>query len=447
MNESVAGFVPIRLDLPTLLGPADGRREGHLLSALLVGVELAGAVDWRTDTLESFATSRFAAEEGLTWRRCVRALGLLGDRGLGVAEVELFRPGRFHLTPRCEPGSMLHDRARPAERFVTLARGTLSGLGDEHGLSWVARGLLALFLLVCDHRSDTLPAGWTKTRLCETFGIGWRRLTHGLAELEAAGLVDHQPRRGGELSLRLLARAALVVPTMAGAPKRRERRRLARSAVAGQGPAVEVATKLLAHHQVKGPPSPALLRALGEALATGASARQVTENICARGSLAGARDPMAVLCVRARQLAAELADARRAADVRKQAEEAARVASVARQRAEDAERNRAEDEGRWIAAVAGRLPSGADLGLPRLVATRPVPVAAQIHSTCTALIAAHPDLDPAGLVQRWATHPVPPADVDVTGIGSRSSRDGPPGSVPSAREGPTLFQRIRTAHA
>ena len=447
MNGPVAGFVPVRLDLPALLGPADGRREGHLLSALLVGVELAGAVDWRTDTLESFASSRFAAEVGLTWRRFVRALGLLGDRGIGIAEVEPFRPGRFCLTPRCEAASMLHDRARPAERFVTLARGALSALGDEHGLSWVARGLLALFLLVCDHRSDALPAGWTKTRLCETFGIGWRRLTHGLAELEAAGLVAHQPRRGGELSLRLLARAALVVPTMAGAPKRRERRLLARTAAAGHGPAVEVATKLLAHYQMKGPPPPALLRALGEALATGASIRQVTENICARGSLAGARDPMAVLCVRARQLAAELADARRAAEARTQAEDAARVASAARQRAEDAERDRVEDEGRWIAAVVGTLPSGADLGLPRLLATRPVPVAAQIHSACMALIAAHPDLDPAGLVQRWASCPAPPADVDVAGIGARSSRDGPPGSVPSAREGPTLLQRIRTAHA
>ena len=443
MNQPAAGFVPIRLDLPHLLGPTTGRREGHLLSALLVGVELAGAVDWRTDTLESFAVARFAAAEGLTWRRCVRALERISERGLGATETTLFRPGRFALTPRTDPASMLHDRSRSTERFVTLARGTLRALGDEHGLSWVARALLALFLLVCDHRSDTLPAGWTKTRMCETFGIGWHRLTQGLADLEAAGLVTHQARRGGDLSLRLLARAALVVPTMASTPKRRERRRLARSAVEGHGPAADVATAVLAHHQVDLPPSLPLLRALGEALATGTNARHVTESMCARGTLAGARDPMAVLCARARQLASALGEAMRASDARKQAENLARSAAFARQTAEDAERRRAEYEGRWIASVVGELPNGADLGLPQLLASRPVAVAAHIHAACTALIDLHPDRDPAALVRRWSTQPAAPPDVNVAGLPARSPRDGPPGRVPSSLGGTTLVERVR----
>lgn len=443
VNTPVAGFVPIRLDLPRLLGPTTGRREGHLLSALLVGVELAGAVDWRTDSLDAFAVGRFATAEGLTWRRCARALELLSERGLARTETVQFRPGRFTLTPRCEPASMLHDRGRPAERFVTLARGTLRALGDEHGLSWVARALLALFLLVCDHRSDTLPAGWTKTRLCETFGIGWRRLTQGLADLEAAGLVTHRPRRGGDLSLRLLARAALIVPTMTSVPKRRERRQVARSAATGHGPAAEVAAAVLAHHGLASSPSVPLLRALGEALATGASAHQVTESLCARGSLAGARDPMAVLCARARQLAAVLGDARRSADARRQAEDAARSASAARRQAEDAERDRVEDEGRWIASIAGELPGGTDLGLPQLLASRPVVVAAHIHATCTTLIGRHPDRDPAALVRRWADRPVALSDVDVAGLPARSPRDGPTGSVPRDRQGQTLVERLR----
>lgn len=436
-----AGFVPIRLDVPRLLGPVEGRREGHLLSALLVGVELASAVDWRTDVCERFSATGFADSQGLTWRRLHRAVELLAVRGIGTADTVPFRPGRFHLTPRSEPGSMLHDRGRPAERFVALARGALGAVGDEHQLSWVARALLVLLLLVCDHRTDLLPDGWTKTRLCDTFGVGWRRLTHGLGELEAAGLIAHHPQRGGQLTLRLLARAALVVPTMAAAPKRRQRRHLARTT--HQGAAAETAAALLAHHHVTGPPPAPLVRAIGQALATGTSAPQVLDSLCARGSLAGARDPIAVLNARAAQLAAELADARRAADTRRKAQAATQAAAAADRRQQQAQQARSEGEGRWLASILPALPAGADLGLPDLLAGRPAAVAAHIHAGCTSVVAAHPDLDPAGLVRRWAIRPVAPEALDVSGIGRRTAEGGPPGDLPVARDGPTLVDRLR----
>lgn len=447
MGEPAGGFIPVRLDAPSLLGPPQGRREGHLLSALLVAVEVAGLVDWRCDVLEPFVASRFAAAQRMTWRRLVRALCLLDDRGVGSAVSRLSTPGRFQLTARHDPRSLLHDRSRPAERFVTLARGALRSLGDQHNLSWVARGLLVFLVLVCDHRSALLPAGWTKTRLSATVGLGWRRLTAAMAELADAGLITFTARRGQHLTLHLAARAALVVPTMASAPTRRQRRRLAAGHPTGDASPAAVAAKLLAHHHLPGPPPAALVRAVGQALATGASAAHVLESLCGHGTLAGARDPMAVLCHRATHTAAQLADARHAAERRRQADTAARAADAARRHHEDTQRRHIEDQGRWIATVADVLPTGTALGLPELLAVRPTPVAAHIHTLCAALVDTHPDLDPAELVRRWATCPVAPAALDTAGIKPRSARDGPPGCLPAVREGPTLPERIRTTHS
>lgn len=451
MAAPTRGFVPVRLDAPSLLGPAKGRREGHLLSALLVAVEVAGLVDWRCDILDPFAATRFAADLRMTWRRLTRALRLLDERGVGGAVCRPFSPGRFQLTSRLDPRSLLHDRSRPTERFVTLARGALRSIGDHHDLSWVARGLLVFLVLVCDHRTALLPPGWTKTRLAATVGLGWRRLTAAMAELADAGLITFTARRGSDLTLHLVARAALVVPTVASAPKRRQRRRLAAGqptagdCLAAAGNPAVVAAKLVAHHHLTGPPPAALVRAVGEALATGASASHVLESLSGHGTLDGARDPMAVLCHRARQTATQLADARLIADQRRQANAAERTAMAARRQEEDGEQRCVEDQGRWIAAVTDVLPSGAVLGLPELLAARPTPVAAHIHAACTELVAAHPDLDPADLVRRWAARPVGAAVLDTNGIGRRGARDGPPGRLPAVREGPTLLERIRAA--
>ena len=113
--------------------------------------------------------------------------------------------------------------------------------------------MLVLLLLLCDHRSAELPEGtWTKTSLCERYGIGWRRLSAGLEALAAAGLIAFQVRRGGTMSLTLLARSALVAPTTPVQPRRRERGSIVREATHGSGPAAEVAGKLLGHHGAPG---------------------------------------------------------------------------------------------------------------------------------------------------------------------------------------------------
>lgn len=240
-----AGFVPIRLDVPTLLGRPSGRREGHWLAALGLGVALADGVDFRTNRIEGFSVVRFARRRRMTWRRQRRALEHLETCGLAGAHTEPFRAGSAWVTPRTEPGSLLHDQSRPGERFVALSRGALGEVAEEHQLSWEATDLLLGLLVLCDHRTGELAGGWTKTRLMEAFGLGWRRLSAGLDALAAAGLIAYSVRRGGTMSLTLLARAALLAPTAPAQVRRRERRAIRREASHGGGPAGEVAAKLL----------------------------------------------------------------------------------------------------------------------------------------------------------------------------------------------------------
>jgi len=286
---SPGGYVPLRLDAPSLLGAPSGRREAYHLSALSVGAALAEDVDWRTNTLEEFRSVAWAGEHQMAWRRLRRALDHLAGSGVARAELRPFQPGTATLTAREEPTSLLHDRARAEERFVPLARGALRSVTAEHGLSWVASGLLLLLLLLlCDHRSGELPEGhWTKTSLCEHFGVGWRRLSAGLDALATAGLIAYSVRRGGTMSLTLLARAALVAPTAPTQVRRRERRAIRREASHGEGPAGEVAAKLVAHHGLVANPSPALLAALADALSAGESPSALLERLvsCATSSL------------------------------------------------------------------------------------------------------------------------------------------------------------------
>jgi len=230
------GFVAVRLDAPRLLGAPVGRREAHHLSALSVAVALAEDANWRTNTVEPFRSVAWAGEHQMAWGRLRRALDHLASSGVARAELHPFQPGTATLTAREEPTSLLHDRARAEERFVPLARGALRSVAAEHGLSWVGTGLLVLLLLLCDHRSGELPEGcWTKTSLCERFGVGWRRLSAGLDALAAAGLIAYSVRRGGTMSLTLLARAALLAPTAPAQVRRRERRAIRREASHGGG--------------------------------------------------------------------------------------------------------------------------------------------------------------------------------------------------------------------
>lgn len=439
------GFVPVRLDAPSLLGAPVGRREAHHLSALSVAVQLAEDANWRTNTVEPFRSVAWAKQHRMAWRRLRRALGHLDTAGVGRAELRPFQPGTATLTGREEPSSLLHDRARAEERFVPLARGALGEIAAEHALTWVGTGLLILLLLLCDHASAELAEGtWTKTSLCEHFGVGWRRLSAALDALAAAGLIAFQVRRGGTMSLTLLARAALVAPTAPAQPRRRERRGIARQAAHGSGPAGELAAKLLAHHGVDASPSPTLLAALGEALTTGAGPQALLDRLAARGSLAGAAEPMAVLVSRVRQVAAELLTARQEADRRRDAEVAERKRQADARAEEARRRDDSDGEARWLASVIDRLPAGAELGLAAVIAARPVAVAAHIHVSCSEVVSRWPDLDPAGLVSAWAAQPCSADELDVSGVPARiEETHGPPGSLPKARAGPTLAERLR----
>ena len=442
--STTAGFVPIRLDAVDLLGRPAGRRDGHGLAALGVAVALAERVDWRTDELTPFRSVAFAEQHRMPWRRLRRALDQLAACGVGHADLHLFHPGRVTLTPRASRSSLLHDRARTHERFVALARGSLAAIADEHHLSWTATSLLVLLLLLCDHRTAELPDGWTKTRLCDHVGVGWRRLSAALAELNHAGLVTCQTHRGRPMALTLLARPALVALTAATPPKRHDRRRIRSEARHRTGPAADVARRLVDHHHLAVPPSAALTHALADLLATGAAARTVLERLAARGTLAEVRDPMAVLVARVRHLADEL-DAARDADNQRRRRQAERRASEARDDSERTRRHQQVDaESRWLAGILRQLPDGAQLGLSPLVATRAAPVAAHIHAACAALVARWADLDPAELVARWAQHPCPPDQLDTTGVAPRADTHSPPGTLPRARAGPTLADRLRS---
>jgi len=122
----------------------------------------------------------------------------------------------------------------------------------------------------------------------------------------------------------------------------------------------------------------------------------------------------------------------------------------ARAQQEADERSRLEAvelEHRWLAVTLPELPSGAELGLSPLIAARPLHVAARIHSACTDLVVSRPDLDPADLVRRWTQQPGSPAGVDTSAVGPRTDTDGPPGTLPRSRAGPTLVDRLRPTSA
>lgn len=439
------GFVPIRADAFDLLCAPGGRREGHEVSALLIATLLADEMDWRTNTLARFCSVAWLTTHRIPWHRGRHSLDLLDERSIARAALRLFRPGTATLTSRDQPTSVLHDKAaRPAERYVMIPHGALASIAEEHRLPWMAAGLLLLLLLLCDYQTASLPANWTKSLLCKRFGLGWRRLTDALEDLAAAGLITYTVRRGGAMTLSLLARPALVVPATPAPPRRPKRRSLRRDATKGSGPSAGVAAQLLAHYHLTLVPSDALLKAISDALVLGIEAPALLERLVAWGSLATAADPMAVFVSRARAVKRELVAVQEEQSRRRQME-----TDAARYQAEEmatAERSKlaAEAESRWIAEALVDFPTGDDLGLSPLVASRPVYVADVLHTGVSALIKHLPDLDPEELIQRWAKQPCPPEDLDTSGIGLRlESAHGPPGTVPQVRAGPSLLDRLR----
>ncbi|NNN21464.1 MAG: hypothetical protein HKL80_05615 [Acidimicrobiales bacterium] len=440
---TASGYIPLRIDLPDLLGKPMGRKDGHYLSALGVGVRLAEVVDWRTNRLDEFSSVAFAKDQHMNWRRFRKALGYLTNSGLAKVNLKPFNFGTAELASRENPKSLLHDQSRVKEQFVALSRGSLQGIASEHCLSWVASSLLVALLLLVDHRSAQLDDDWTKTRLSDHFGIGWRRLSSGLNELDQAGLIQFQVRRGKNMSLTLLARDALVAITAPPIPKRHERRQILRDSTKGTGVSEETCQKILSHYGVSGTPSRALVRAIGEALAMGISPHEIIERMVARGSLTKANDPMAVLVSRARQIVVEITDSRQQIEKRQLQEKESAKALLDQKELEELKLAIYQDESRWLASVIEVIPDVSKLNISPLVSSNPRLLAAHIHSRCSELITQFPELDPTELIQKWINKPSELESVDVSGVNHSVTGDVQPGAIPRSRAGPTLVEKLR----
>ncbi len=437
-----SGYVPLRIDLPELLGKPIGRKDGHYLGALGVGIRLAEVVDWRTNRVDEFSSVAFAKVQHMNWRRFRKALLYLTNSGLAKVNLRPFQFGTAEITSRENPRSLLHDQSRVKEQFVALSRGSLESTISEHHLSWVASSLLVVLLLLVDYRNAQLEVGWTKTRLSEHFGIGWRRLSSGLNELDQAGLIKYQVRRGKNMGLTLLARDALVAITAPPAPKRNERRQILREATKGTGPSQETCQRILNHHKLSGAPSRALTRAVGEALAMGLSSSDVIERMAAMGSLTKANDPMAVLVSRARRLVTEISESRQISEKKRLLKKESAKALLDQEELESFKLSIYQDESRWLASLIEEIPNTSKLNILPLIASKPRLLAAHIHSRCSELIAQFPGLDPEELVNRWLSNPSEIQSIDLFGINQLITTGLEPGTVPRSRAGPTLFEKL-----
>ncbi len=441
-STGTSGFVPIRLDAISRLGEPGIRREGYLLSTLFVGVLLANEVNWWDNKLTPFKAVNWALSHSLPYRRARRALDKLTEKSLTTFSIQPFRPGNLEITPREDEKSLLHLEARKHERFVPISRSGLSQILLEHSLSWSAASMLVLLLFLCDHNSAKLPEGWTKTKISNQFGIGWRTLSAGLDALENAGLISFNASRGKEMTLELLARSALVEPCAPTPLQRGPKRAFLNQKIGKNGPAADLARKIINHYRLEAAPSPTLIRALGEVLATGASGVQVLNQITSLGSLNGSRDPVAVLVTRVRSVTESF----RLAQVSK-AKSTSRRETIARNQKESEERERLDheqyqNESRWLAQTIDKLPTPENLGLKSELTARPVFVASRIHSMASDIVTKYPYLDPSGLIIQLEKNKFQIDLVDVENLPLRQFGGSPPGTLPTERAGPTLLSRV-----
>ena len=98
----------------------------------------------------------------------------------------------------------------------------------------------------------------------------------------------------------------------------------------------------------------------------------------------------------------------------------------------------AEDRG--VSSAILHLPTTQALGL-HPITSGPVPHAMAILGSCRELVEAYPNVDPSELIARWAGSPCRPEELNTTGISPRAG--SAPGTLPQARTGPTLVERLR----
>lgn len=449
------------------LGTPAGRRTGHRASATYLALRLAGEAspgrcpkgpgDWQAWTqgrVWPFAVTAWAKDHALSYRRARKGLQTCSTAGLLSFELRASgRPEPGHVEVARD--RIVHDRGQPEERFVQVSLPVLDAIAAEHGLDWLATALLIELLI----RADQFTWQWsgTLTAFGPSIGVGARSLRRALRRLESAGLVDELAiTTGVGTSLRLAAGPGLVVgtfprhsaperppapqappggaPTPPAPPKRHERRQAERDE-RHNGPGAQLAGRLLAHHHLNMRPSAALVVALEEALASGATSGHVLEMLAARGGLAGAKDPMAVLVVRARQVGDELG-AQAAADAERRATlDQAQAAENAEWDARQAECTAGTEESRWLAQQLcdKHLEGLRDVIGSSLDHVSPLALDLATRARLRAEVGLEPEL---GAVEAIAN-----AVSRVLAGGTAPGRPG--GALPRCRDGPTLAERFR----
>lgn len=271
-------------------------------------------IGWPRLSDEAWRITAWAADHGMTWRRARAAADQLDSDGVVAVRTQLFRPGSIEMVERervvagaGDPPPWLRVRARAWGDLVS-----------EHGLCWREQAILAGLLALVDDR-DWRVRSATLSSLGEVLSLGYRSLRAGLGVLEAADLVRFEARRGKDCLLEVVCGPALLFHSDEGddrerpeqRPQRKERRRMMRDAergsdsAVGNGPAGDLAGRVLRRYAVTAPASVGLLRELGGLLAK-AEGKSIEERLAGMGSMGGAIDPMAVLVDRARRLGAQL---------------------------------------------------------------------------------------------------------------------------------------------
>lgn len=431
----MSGFVQVRRDALRALPAPEGRRDGAHLAALVVALLAVLEGDWRTGRIEPWPMVAWARRISMPWRRVRRAADRLAELGHAQFACQRFRAGSIVL----DRSRWVHARDRRSERFVQISPQALDAVAAEHDLDWEAMGVLLALVILADDR-DWSVRDLTLACLSTELGVGFRSLKAAMGRLAAAGLLRFVPRPGRSCLITVMAGAVLVVGP-AGPPMRRgERRQLVRRTRRREGPVWDLAHRIVDRFGVEVPPSVAFVGALEDAC-TRLDAREVEQRIAAMGSLAQARDPMAVLTGRARRIVDDH-DRRRTDIARARARDHEQAAAEAAHRAREEmnwERDRGED--RWLARVLDDRQLEAFLNSFRPGPVRaPMPaVAAAIRVAARLAVAARPDEDPEQVVRTTG-----PAVVVMDAGAACVDSSEPAAVLPTARDGPTLTERLRS---
>ena len=432
----MSGFVQVRRDALRVLPSPTGRRTGAHLATLVVALLVVLESDWRSGMMDPWPMVAWGRRMSMPWRRVRRAVGELAALGHVELSCGGFRPSSIEI----DRSRWIHCRERRSERFVQLSPQAVRQVASEHGLDWKALGVLLALVILADDR-DWSVQGMTLAGLSADLGIGYRSLKAALSRLTTAGLLSFLARPGRSCLVTVTVGSALVVGS-AGPPMRRgDRRRLGRQTRRQEGPVWDAAHRIVDRFGIGLPPSSGFVHALEEAC-TRLDVIEVEHRILAMGSLAQARDPMAVVTSRARRISEDV-DRRRQEDSQRRSRQEGERAVEEERRARDQdewERQRGED--RWLARVLDNEQLRAFLEDHRQTssALTPMPaVAAAILVAVRRAVVVRSTEDPETVVRSMgAVEAVP-----VGGTCFAVDHDGRGVLLPTIRDGPTLTERLR----